>query len=430
MPPQSKSKKEIEIKKPNEANPIFKSMSEFYQKRILSIWLIIICVPIIVIIIGCLTLPELFYDQFVWRYFWGTIEADAQDKSYGEVTEAYNPVNTIFYAFIVIIVLYWTYNLFRKFKIEIDFKFILAIIPFILIGGISRALEDAELFYSPSVYLFIAPIIYIFIGLVVIGLVLIGVAIQHASKKTGLQQGIILTGAILVGLDVVYLIFYFGFSNQFSYMLNPIIPALSSLIIFLGLKKYSEMKNKIEISSILLAVGIWCLIINILVLAQWQSITDWDNAYSAVNPGKTVELRPFAFLIVTGIAFFGVFIVYLIAKVSSIKYPELKPFLWGTNLLLFFGHFLDASATFIAIDYYGYVEKHVLPTFLIDVFQTASVMFILKAIIVIIVIYFIDILYKKDFLENPTLTGLVKIAVLVLGLAPGIRDVMRLAIGV
>ena len=41
-----------------------------------------------------------------------------------------------------------------------------------------------------------------------------------------------------------------------------------------------------------------------------------------------------------------------------------------------------------------------------------------------------DILYKKDFQLNPTLSGLVKIAILVLGLGPGIRDLLRLAIGV
>jgi uncharacterized membrane protein len=98
--------------------------------------------------------------------------------------------------------------------------------------------------------------------------------------------------------------------------------------------------------------------------------------------------------------------------------------------MLFFGHFLDASATFVAIDYYGYIEKHVLPTFLIELFNTAAVMLILKAILVILVIYFIDILYEKDFKSNPTMVGLIKIAVLVLGLAPGTRDVLRLAIGV
>ncbi|UCG02737.1 MAG: DUF63 family protein, partial [Candidatus Heimdallarchaeota archaeon] len=112
------------------------------------------------------------------------------------------------------------------------------------------------------------------------------------------------------------------------------------------------------------------------------------------------------------------------------KYPKILPYLAGTNLTLFFGHFLDASATFVAIDYYGYAEKHVVPVFMIEVFQTAAVMYILKAIIIIFVVYFIDILYKKDFQANPILTGLVKIAILVLGLAPGIRDLLRLAIGV
>ena len=57
-------------------------------------------------------------------------------------------------------------------------------------------------------------------------------------------------------------------------------------------------------------------------------------------------------------------------------------------------------------------------------------MYFLKASIIVLVVYFIDISYKKDFAANPTLTGLVKVAILVLGLAPGLRDVLRLGIGV
>ena len=34
-------------------------------------------------------------------------------------------------------------------------------------------------------------------------------------------------------------------------------------------------------------------------------------------------------------------------------------------LILYFGHFIDGSATYLGIDKYGYVEKHVLPTWFI-----------------------------------------------------------------
>jgi uncharacterized membrane protein len=405
-------------------------LTDFYQKNIVKVWLLIIIIPTLTISLGWLYLPEIFYDQFIWPYFWGTIEADAQDQTYGDVTEAYNPVNTIIYAFIVIIVLYWAYKLFKKYKIEIDEKFIIAIIPFVLIGGVSRSLEDAELFYAPTVYLFIAPIIYIFIGVVVIFLILISASFAQASDRLGLDKAILLVGGLFVILDIFYLMSYFVLNDQFAYFLPPLIPIIASVFFIFGLKRYFEYKNQIEVWLIILSVGTWFLLINIFVLFQWQSIPAWTDAYLAVNPGKEIELQPMAALLVIGLTCATVVIVYIITKALLPKYPKLKPFIYGTNLILFFGQFLDASATFVAIDYYNYVEKHVLPTFLIELFDTAAIMYLLKAVLLILVIYFIDILYKEDFKNNPTMVGLIKIAVLVLGLAPGTRDVLRLAIGV
>jgi uncharacterized membrane protein len=101
--------------------------------------------------------------------------------------------------------------------------------------------------------------------------------------------------------------------------------------------------------------------------------------------------------------------------------------------LLFFAHFIDASATFISIDQpfgiggqLNYTEKHVIPHILISLFHTAAVMFILKLIIIIFVIYVIDIALKSELAPNPRLTGLIKLCILVLGLAPGTRDMLRL----
>ena len=416
----------------NRKNPgsLFHKLEIFYSQHILAIWLSFVFIPLIVISVGCIVWPDIFYDQFIWRYFWGTIEADAQEESYGDVTEAYNPINTIFYAIIVIIVLYWLYKMFKKYKIDIDFKFLLAILPFILIGSISRALEDAELFNAPIVYLFIAPIIYIFIGVVVIFIILLGAGIRNYSNRTNLFNGLLLVISTFVALDIIYIFIFFIFNDQFTYILNPLIPVGLSILIILIFIKCTKIMKRFEISIFLLAIGLLFLFICMIVLAQWQTIPSWSDAYFSANPGKEVKLQPMAFLLVCALAFAATFIVYLIVNIFKPKYPKILPFISGVNLLLFFGHFLDASATFIAIDYYGYAEKHVLPTFLIQLFNTASIMLVLKAIIVVLVVYFIDILYKKDFQQNPTLTGLVKIAILVLGLGPGLRDILRLGIGV
>ena len=57
-------------------------------------------------------------------------------------------------------------------------------------------------------------------------------------------------------------------------------------------------------------------------------------------------------------------------------------------------------------------------------------MFLLKAVVIGLVIYLIDIVYKKELEKKQTLVGLVKLFVFVLGFAPGVRDLIRLAMGV
>jgi uncharacterized membrane protein len=102
----------------------------------------------------------------------------------------------------------------------------------------------------------------------------------------------------------------------------------------------------------------------------------------------------------------------------------------GGNLILFFAHFLDASATFVGVDLYGYWEKHVLPRMLIGLFNSAAIMFLLKFLVVLAVIYVLDLAYKDDLKDYPALRGLIKLCILILGIAPGVRDMLRLAMGV
>ncbi|HNR25494.1 MAG TPA: DUF63 family protein, partial [Methanobacteriaceae archaeon] len=60
------------------------------------------------------------------------------------------------------------------------------------------------------------------------------------------------------------------------------------------------------------------------------------------------------------------------------------------NLSVLIAHLLDASTTFIAVDFYGYGEQHVLPNFLTQMVDTAVVMFPLKITVILTVLYIID----------------------------------------
>ncbi len=73
-------------------------------------------------------------------------------------TAGYNVYNTIAYAIILAIAVFGIYKLLKKLQIPIDRNFFIATLPYIFLGGLLRALQDAGVLKS---ILFVAPILYI-----------------------------------------------------------------------------------------------------------------------------------------------------------------------------------------------------------------------------------------------------------------------------
>jgi uncharacterized membrane protein len=94
---------------------------------------------------------------------------------------------------------------------------------------------------------------------------------------------------------------------------------------------------------------------------------------------------------------------------------------------LIFAQMLDASATSIGIDLHPlhYVEVHVVGSTLIALTGTAFSMFLLKIAVVIPAIYVLAA-YRKE--GNPALWHLILLAMIVVGLAPGVRDTARMVL--
>jgi uncharacterized membrane protein len=91
------------------------------------------------------------------------------------------------------------------------------------------------------------------------------------------------------------------------------------------------------------------------------------------------------------------------------------------NAGILVSHLFDASSTFTALTFFGFYEQHVLPSFLIDIFGP-WIMFPLKIIVVWVVLDFIDKSKEERFLK-----GFLKIVILILGLALGLRDFLTIS---
>lgn len=119
-------------------------------------------------------------------------------------------------------------------------------------------------------------------------------------------------------------------------------------------------------------------------------------------------------------------------------HPNLVYYAGPLNLIMIFGQLADGLMTSVGIDLYGYSEKHVVPSTLIDLaggelpfglhqWATAAAFLPLKLFIVLLVVWVIDVSVEEP---RKNLIGLIKLAIIMVGLSPAIRNATRLAMGV
>jgi uncharacterized membrane protein len=87
---------------------------------------------------------------------------------------------------------------------------------------------------------------------------------------------------------------------------------------------------------------------------------------------------------------------------------------------VFFSHMFDGFATFLGIQYLGYWELHVLPRFLTSLFGPWA-MVAAKVVVFVFVLYVLDSSKEDEDFRN-----FIKFILVVLGLAPGLRNALRM----
>jgi uncharacterized membrane protein len=238
---------------------------------------------------------------------------------------------TITYAILFIIAVLLVYKyLLKKLKFKIDKKFMLSLLPFIILGGVMRSLEDAEFYHS---YMFVSPGIYITLFFITLVSLLFSVLIEKYTKRP-----------------------YW---------------------------------------HIMLAIGSALLLYNIIQVFL-IGIENWTG-----------------FFMVTGLL-----LMWALLFLPVTLYTK---YLSRMNYFILLSHLLDASASFVATTFFSYYEQHVIPGLLFPIFGS-WIMFPLKIAVVWPVLYLID----SNIKENEFRIWL-KIAVLILGLALGVRDLLSLS---
>jgi uncharacterized membrane protein len=164
------------------------------------------------------------------------------------------------------------------------------------------------------------------------------------------------------------------------------------------------------------------------LIVRWTALGAWSTSSSPVE--THLGEIPVILLMAAGASALTVAGLWLAAP----RVEWARSLLLPLNGLVLFGQFMDGAATYWGIDHFGYQEKHVLTGFMIDLTGTAAVMFPIKLVFVVFVLYLIDVAYRNDLQDSDgkpgTLSGLLKLTVLAVGMGPGTRDMLRLAMGV
>ena len=328
--------------------------------------------------------------------FWNTYFVDPiMADSKGEAGAKYNTYNTIFYGLVFFLMFMLVHEILEKWKIEIDERFVIYAAPLVILGGVSRVLEDADLFEPPIQYLFISPLIYGIITLYALAVIGLGKWLSK-SDLPSLTKG---QGLVALAIGGYGLWWYFV-PGDWIHLSSWSLIVLAAAALTAEYYRAAPLRDPAMFFAITTTL---LLILTALTLAQGK-----------VTHGGILGTSLLIALMLTFMVWFASG-VFLNVRLNTLY------------LLLYFGHFFDGAATFLGIEEYGYIEKHVVPTATIDYVGTAAIMLPLKFLVVTGVILAIE--YEESKEEQKEMINLLLLFLLTLGLAPGVRDVLRIMFG-
>ena len=270
-------------------------------------------------------------------------------------SEPYNVVETLTYALILVLGVYLLYRWMSQstwlsdIGLKIDSSFILATLPYVVLGGVLRVIQDTGMITGNLQFLIVTPPIYFVLFFFTIGMIFLALYLQ--------QKGLI--------------------------------------------------KNFLSFYAL---AGCMAVFVIVLILSAWGI----NHAHIDLFVLGVIPL-----MAITATVFVWGFMRYVL------KWHYVTDPLYIT---LLFGQLLDASATSYGIDMHPavqYIEQHVVGSGLINLTGTAFVMFPLKLVVLFPAIYIMQ-LFRKE--ANPAFWHLVLLAMIVVGLAPGIRDLTRMVL--
>ncbi|PSQ43957.1 hypothetical protein BRD17_05200 [Halobacteriales archaeon SW_7_68_16] len=193
-------------------------------------------IAVLALVVGSLVFPEAVYDRFLWQYFWGPVQADANGafcavRSGGGVEylftqtacaaapepvayPGYTIVSEVGYVATLVVMLGGLALLLDRLGVSFAGPEFVALLPFMLFGGALRVVEDANdpgpgtqaLIEYPLNTLLISPVIYFTVFALTLLALLASVALVRRGSVDRFDRPMAVIGTALLAATLGYLL--------------------------------------------------------------------------------------------------------------------------------------------------------------------------------------------------------------------------------
>ena len=226
------------------------------------------------------------------------------------------------------------------------------------------------------------------------------------------------------------------FDIKFALAVLPYVIMGSALRVFEDLHLVPRSVNPLEIwfyaitPGIYLAIGIFtilALVVSIYASRKmgWNVLNTFRNiGIIGAIPILAIDIINFK-IPIGAVSFISIlFLAALVSFAVMIAVSAIRKgfFTDRMNVLALFAQMLDASATFYAVGFLSCGEQHPLTNAILQV--TPALFYVVKIAVVLLILYYAD----KE-LKNQNLKDFIKLLIIILGFAPGMRDALTVAVG-
>jgi len=425
---------------------------------------------VVVVLAGLVLAFDTVWVDTLQPIIWDPVVKDA-----GVAGDAgYTPQNTAIYTVSILGCVVLFQALFRRWDLPVDGRMTLALVAWVCLAPVMRVLEDADFFSSTHDVLFISPIIHLQLAA---WLVAVAVLSHLAGRRFDGQssdraeeaQRTLLTGVLGLALFAQWWFLY-----QPAYLHHPdvsftwgrigLVLAMAMMFaVLLVTRAWPSMSRGLLAfagGAVVLGVGHW---------AQFIA-TPWAQESGRVTEGVTL----WPVFIVLGLPALVCYFMHRAGREDarqlaltgyspgvlpadiSLKEWEERPEAFSRHpvellsskallahpmvLGMVFGQLCDGLATMVGIDLFGYGEKHPVSNAVIQYGgafndavglswgEGAWLFAIVKAVLVGLIVWLFVNMRVEQRQQHFRL--LIVLAVMIVGLAPGLRDIGRLMLGV